>query len=118
MTKEYREKDKESSYLLRTVSVPEGFLFFSDFHSCTGEFALSLPELSDRLKRIPLQAVEFHFERSDLIRWVDNTIGDKELASRLSLLDKTSNGEMLRKALVSMFDKRLSELEEIKDSQK
>jgi hypothetical protein len=102
-------RENATSKVLRVVSVPDAFLFFIDVERYTGEFATSLPDLLRKLDRVPLQSVEFHFQRSDFEKWVGRTIGDQELAGKLHQVDRLVRGEELRVAVRNAIQKRLEE---------
>lgn len=103
--------DSESaSRILRTVSVPESFLFFTDIGQYTGEFAPSLTDFCEKLKKIPLSSTKFHFERGDFERWIRETMEDEYLANRISKIDMSTEGEELRKTLERMVKRRVDRL--------
>ena len=95
--------------VLRVVSVPEAFLFFINAERYTGEFATSLTGLLSKLDRVPLESVEFHFQRGDFEKWVGRTLGDEGLATRLRQIDRLTRGEELRVAIKETIRKRLEE---------
>ena len=92
------------------VSVPDAFLFFVNAEKYTGEFATSLTDLLVKLDRVPLESVEFHFQRGDFQDWVGRTLSDVELADRLRQIDQRIRGEELRTALREALRKRLDDL--------
>lgn len=96
--------------VLREVSIPDAFMFFEDAERYTGEFAVSLVELLEKLKKVPLKSVEFHFQRRDFEKWFGRTLEDTELASRVSRIDSSLRGEQLRAVLREIIEKRLEEL--------
>jgi hypothetical protein len=98
------------SDILRRVSVPDAFLFFTDSQTYTGQFATSLADLCDKVDKIPLKSVEFHFQRSDFVKWVGRTLGDEDLADQLRQIDRVVHGEELRVSLKEAIRKRLEEL--------
>lgn len=96
--------------VLRVVSVPDAFLFFVDAERYTGEFATSLAGLLEKLGKVPVESVEFHFGRGDFEKWVGRTLGDVELADRLRQIDRSIRGEELRAAIEERIRKRLEDL--------
>lgn len=92
------------------VSTPDAFLFFVDAEKYTGEFATSMTGLLTILDRVPLESVEFHFQRGDFERWVGRTLGDVELADRLRQIDRRTRGEELRVSIKEAVRKRLGDL--------
>jgi hypothetical protein len=95
--------------VLRVVSVPDAFLFFINAEKYTGEFATSLTGLLSKLDRVPLESVEFHFQRSDFEKWVGRTLGDQELADKLRGIGRGIRGEELRGSLREKIRKRLED---------
>jgi hypothetical protein len=96
-------------WILRKVSVPDAFFFFMDSTRYTGHFAVSLLDLCDKINRVPVQSVEFHFRRSDLIKWIAHTIGDKELGNRIDQINPAA-GEHLKAKMKELIRTRLEEL--------
>ena len=102
-------RDGKTAKVLRVVSVPDAFLFFANAEVYTGEFATSLTDLLRKLDRVPLESVEFHFQRGDFEKWVGKTLGDENLASKLRQIDRLVRGEELRGAIREAIRKRLEE---------
>ncbi len=83
----------------------------------TNHVAHDLEELADILKKITIDSIYFHvFEsclrlekgKNDLSLWIENTIGDKALADKISRLDPyTFTLEDLRKKLVNLIEKTI-----------
>lgn len=96
--------------VLRVVSVPDAFLFFVNAERYTGVFATSLTELLRKLDTVPLESIEFHFQRGDFEKWVGRTLGDEELADKLRRVDRLIRGEELRVTIKEIIRKRLEEL--------
>ena len=104
--------DPESATkILRTVSLPEAFLFFTDIGQYTGEFAACLDEFLEKLNKMPLKSLEFHFERGDFEKWIRGTLGDEYLADGISKIDRTLKGEEIREILQRTVKNRLDQLE-------
>jgi len=101
---------KLAKRILKTVLIQEAFLFFTGFGQFTGEFAPSLADLLKKLKKIPLKSIEFHFKRGDFERWIRETLGDEYLASKISKIDMSTQGEELRAAIERMVKRRLDQL--------
>jgi hypothetical protein len=105
-----KDQVESTSKLLRKVSIPDAFLFFSDAEHYTGEFATSLAKLAEKLDIVPLKSIEFHFQRGDYEKWVGRTLGDNDLAGRLSSIDRSMQGEELRTIMRRIIQRRLEEL--------
>lgn len=110
-----RKIDPElASRILRTVPMHNAFLFFTDVGKYTGEFASSLTDFLEKLNKIPLKSLEFHFGRRDFEKWVKGTLGDEYLAKRIGKIDRLIQGEEIRKALQKTVQNRLSQLKLLK----
>ena len=99
-----------ASRILRTVPIPEAFLFFMDIGRYNGEFAPSLSDFCEKLKTTPLKSIEFHLKRGDFERWIRETLGDEYLANRIGKIDRSIRGEGLRKTLQAIVKSRLDQL--------
>lgn len=99
-----------ASTILRTVSLPEAFMFFTDLGQYTGELAPCLTDFCEKLKTVPLKSVEFHFERGDFERWIRETLGDEYLASRITDIDRSTHGEKLRTTIEGIVRRRVDQL--------
>jgi len=99
-----------ASRILRTFPIPEAFLFFTDIGQYNGEFAPSLADLCEKLKKTPLKSIEFHFKRGDFERWIRETLGDEHLANGISKIDRSTQGEELRTTIQRIVKKRLDQL--------
>jgi len=103
--------DSESaSKILRVLSPQESFLFFTDIDQYTGEFAQSLEDFYNKISRVPLKSLDFHFERGDFKKWVRETLGDAYLADRIGKINESTQTEKLRTALKRIVKRRLNQL--------
>jgi hypothetical protein len=96
--------------ILRTVPYEKGFHFYTAPGSFTGETATSLDAFEKKLQVVPADAVTFHFQRGDFQKWIEDTLGDGELAKRVSLIILTRPVEDLRKELMAIVQTRVTEL--------
>lgn len=110
--REEKEQAQTTSKVVRRVSIPQSFLFFTDPEQYTGRLAQSLPELYDELAKVPIESVEFHFQRDDFDHWIKRVFGDEELAAKIRKIDKSLRGEKLRAALREAMHARVKELDE------
>ncbi len=101
---------EHTSEALRVVGVPDALLFFANAETYTGEFATSLTGLLGKLDKVPLESVEFHFQRGDFEKWVGRTLGDENLANKLREIDRFTRGEELKIALKEAIRKHLEQL--------
>ncbi len=98
--------------LLNTVPIENGFHFFTELGKFTGITATSTLEFAEKIQIIPIQSVTFHFQRQDFQKWLKNTIGDEELATRINQIKAGFQDENLRKALSTTVQNRITELQQ------
>ncbi len=72
-------KPRSAAMELRTVPPAEAFNFCTQ-SAFTGFIAYSLDDLVDMLNYVPKDSVEYHMERQDFSRWVEDVFDDKALA--------------------------------------
>jgi hypothetical protein len=109
------EPNSSKPKILRSVTFEKGFHFFTNSRHYTGITATSLFEFAEKLKIVSAQSVEYHFHRQDFQRWINDVIGDGELATRMARLDTQLSSENLRKELLKIVRKRMRELEKLYD---
>lgn len=102
--------------ILRPLSYVQGFHFFTPNGAYTGETAISLFTFLKELEAINLQSIRYHFQRGDFQRWIRTTLGDAELAERIDKLDRQISDENLRKELIEILKRRLTELQSLTES--
>lgn len=110
LTKKKNVDKQKNSKLLNAIPFENGFHFFTDHGKYTGITAISLVEFVEKLQIVPLQSVNFHFQRQDFQNWIKNTIGDKELAARIAGI-KSVQDEELRKQLSETVQSRIASIE-------
>jgi hypothetical protein len=99
--------------ILQSVSFERGFHFFTASRKYTGITATSLSEFSEKLQLVSARSVKYHFRRGDFQGWINDTIGDCDLAAQIARLDAQFPSEHLRKELVKIVHKRLREVEKL-----
>jgi hypothetical protein len=104
------ELNKKIVEILRTVPYEKGFHFYTAPSNYTGETATSLEAFEKKLQVAPAASVNFHLQRSDFQKWMSDTLGDDELAKRVSLIKITLPAEDLRKELLAIVQTRITEL--------
>jgi len=85
----------------------------------TNYVANDLKEFTDILKKITIDSIYFHIfearlriekKTNDFSNWIENSVGDKKLADRISSLDPyTQTLEDLRKTLVRMIEAKITD---------
>jgi alpha-amylase len=96
--------------ILRTVPYEKGFYFYIAPGNFTRETATSLDAFEKKLQVVPADSVNFHLQRGDFQKWIKDTMGDDELAKRVSLIKLTLPVEDLRKELLAIVQTRITEL--------
>ena len=96
--------------ILRTVPYEKGFHFYTAPGSYTGETATSLEAFEKKIQIIHAASVNFHMQRGDFQKWIEDTLADTELAKRISLIELPLPAEDLRKELLAMVQTRITAL--------
>ena len=96
--------------ILRTVPMDHGFHFTLSDGVYSGLTAVSLEDFQTKLDTADADSIFFHYKRGDFQKWIDDTLGDKELANRMCFVDPKLKGERLRKQLIKMVKARINEL--------
>ncbi len=102
-----------ASEILRTVPHNNAFYFFTSIGQYGGEFAASLADFCQKIKRIDVKSVDFHFKRQDFQKWIRTTIGDAYLVNEINKIGKSFQGEELRVRIYQTIERRLTELKEL-----
>jgi hypothetical protein len=103
------EKPNRES-ILRNVPYETGFHFSTEKRVYTGITAVSLPDFALKRETIDADSILFHYPRGDFQKWIQDTLGDKELANRMCFIQANLSGEELRNQLLKIVQKRISEL--------
>jgi hypothetical protein len=103
----------QESQILCSVPFERGFHFVTEKKGYTGVTANSLPDFAAKLETIDIDSVLFHYPRGDFQKWIDDTLGDKELASKMCFAKADISGEDLRKQLLALIHKRINGLKKI-----
>lgn len=96
--------------ILRSLPYEAGF-HFTDEGVYTGITAISLYDFASKLVIVPVNSILFHFKRNDFQNWISSTLGDKELADQLALIQLGLSGEILKTQVLRVVKSRLNELE-------
>ena len=112
MGKETMEQNKDRARaILAPVPYDHGFHFFTAVGHYTGETAISLATFAMEVEVAPIESIDFHFKRADFQKWINETIGDTELATEIEQVEKGLTGEPLRQKLLRTINVRVEELE-------
>lgn len=80
------------------------FFFSSSSGQYTGESILFVEELAEKIKKIEIRTIEFHFHNRDFEKWIVDVFRNEELASAISSLhEKDLKGETLRNELYNVI---------------
>jgi len=101
------------SKILGTVPFEHGFHFVTKPGTYTGTTAISLADFAEKLQTIDVDSILFHYPRGDFQKWIEDTLGDRELANHLCFIKTGISGEELRKQLVRIVQKRINGFKEI-----
>ncbi len=101
----------EATKPLEAVAFEHGFNFTTKNGVYTGITATSLRDFASKLETVDVESVLFHYPRGDFQNWIEDTLGEKELADRMCFIKTELPGEQLRKQLLKIVRQRISELE-------
>jgi len=96
--------------ILATVPYDKGFHFFTSVGKYTGETAISLATFAREVEFVPVESLDFHFRRGDFQKWIAETIGDAELATKVGHIEKGLSGDRLRRQIVKIVNKHVNEV--------
>lgn len=109
-----REVTKEkASSILAHMPAEKVFHFYAKVGKPIGVYASDLLDFCDKIGKIDVECVEFHFNRGDLEAWF-MFLGDEELAKKIGALRRRSlGGEELRGKICKVTECRCRVLSEI-----
>jgi len=100
-----------ASKILRPVPRERAFYFFTSVGNYTGMSAASLKEFTEKINEVNVKSLEFHLQRGDFEKWVNEVLQDKDLAFEIGRLQKFNlNGDALRNQLSMAISRRLKRL--------
>jgi hypothetical protein len=111
MNRTYSEA--EASKILQSVPFDSGFHFYTENGIYTKVTAVSLADFAQKLHKIDINSVLFHYPRGDFQAWINSTLGDEELAHRIPKMQSNLSPENLRKQLLRLVKQRIIELSRI-----
>ena len=96
--------------ILSPVPIHKASYFCEDIDNYIGTYAISFEDFVEKLEKINVKSIKFHLMRGDFENWF-NAIGDKEMATRISLLRKEQKDDAkLRSELVKIVKDRVQQL--------
>jgi tyrosine-protein phosphatase YwqE len=95
------------------VPPDDGFHFCIENGVYTKVTTVSLADFAEKLQKIEINSVLFHFPRGDFQSWIKSTLGDEELAHRISKIKSNIVAENLSKQLEKLVNRRIIELSRI-----
>jgi hypothetical protein len=103
--------------ILGTVVYDKAFFFYADIAQPTGDYAVSLVDLCNKMNTTVPKSLAFHLKRRDFEKWIREVIGDSELADRIDKLKKLKttwkNDKTTRRKLCAAVENRVTELQEL-----
>jgi hypothetical protein len=99
------------SRTFKTVPREKAFYFFTSIGNYTGVSASSLKEFMEKINEVNAKSLEFHLNRGDFEKWINEVLQDEELAAgirRLHGLNLASDA--LRSQLYAIVSRRLKRL--------
>lgn len=103
----------DATKILKTVPFDHAFHFTTDQGVYTGVTANSLQDFVAKLEMIDENPLLFHYPRGDFQKWIQTTLGDKELAEKMCFVWAGYSGKDLREQLLRMAKQRLMELKKL-----
>jgi hypothetical protein len=104
------EHTPSSRTILRKLPYEQGFHFYTTFGQYTGITATSLHEFQSKLKIVDEQSILFHYSRDDFQKWIQKTLKDQKLATRIDITKSNLSSKNIREKLLSIINSRLKEL--------
>jgi hypothetical protein len=106
------ELNRESAKsILAYAPHDKSFNFYSELNKPLNMHAHSLQDFTNKIPRVDVKSIEFHFNRGDFEAWF-TCLGDIELAKKMALLKKKKVvGEELRVKLQGIVEQRCKELQ-------
>ena len=102
--------EKKILEILRKVPYEKGFHFYTNLGYSTGKTATSLDSFEKILQVVAADSVNFHFQRGDFKKWIEDTLGDQVLAKRVDSIKPPVSAEELRKELLAIVQTRITQL--------
>ena len=82
------------------------FHFYYDKNRPLGWIAKNMENFEWCIEHAPLESIKYHAEKHHFTEWINNVIGDKELADTIRKISDNYRGEELRKKLVNAIKNR------------
>ncbi|MGB9778974.1 MAG: DUF5752 family protein [Candidatus Bathyarchaeales archaeon] len=73
--------------------------------------ACSLKEFMEKVNEVNMKSLEFHLQRGDFEKWINEVLEDAELAKEIAKLQKMNlSGDSLRRQLYNTIWRRCQQL--------
>lgn len=100
-----------TSKAVRNVPREKAFYFFTSLGNYTGMSAVSLKEFMERVSDVDIKSLEFHLQRGDFQKWVEEILQDNDLAWEIKRLQRFNlTGDALRNQLSLVVSRRYKRL--------
>jgi len=116
VTKKVRDttvSGETATRILRKIPHNNSFYFFTGIGQYSGKFAISLTDFCQKLGKMDVKSIVFHFGRRDFQKWIKGTIGDVYLANRINKIKRPIEGAALRDEIYETVQTRLTELKKL-----
>jgi hypothetical protein len=101
---------EKANQILAYVPHDKSFNFYKAVDTPLGIHAHNLRDFTQKIDKVDLASLEFHFSRGDFEAWFKG-LGDEELAKKMALLKKhNSQGQDLREELHEVVGRRYRQL--------
>jgi len=80
----------------------DAFHFYEEVDRPLEETAVDIEDFQKKIMEVSLSSLEFHHQRGDFARWIQDVFDEHTLAESMRRIDKT--GEGLRRAILDLFD--------------
>jgi hypothetical protein len=99
------------SRTFKTVPREKAFYFFTSIGNYTGVSASSLKEFMEKINEVNVKSLEFHLNRGDFEKWINEVLQDEELAAEIRRLHGLNlASDALRSQLYAIVSRRLKRL--------
>ncbi len=99
------------SKALTNVPREKAFYFFTSVGNYTGTSAVSLKEFMSRISEVDIKSLEFHLQRGDFQKWVEEILQDNDLAWEIKRLQRYKlTGDALCRQLTLIVSRRYKRL--------
>lgn len=105
---------EKAGQILASLPMEKAFHFYVNIGKPLNVSAASLTDFCEKIQKIDIASIEFHFYRGDFEAWLSG-IGDVEIVKKLALIrEQKLLGEELRRKLYEIVKNRCEELAKLR----